>query len=268
MSTIEEMRGAGDGQGPARSESGVLKHDATYYLQDDPMAIFLIENRLFKVHRHFFVEGSVVFRGMFTSPNEEGVTPDGMRDQLPIPLPGVTVKEFEALLDYFYLLPHRQLQSKGETRNLQIYLRLLSISHRFVFDEVFQYALSSVKPIIHHIPAIQRFQLGEKYELREWLLSAYESFLGRTTPLSINEAEILGLEKVVRYIAARESMHRKGYFSSWGNPAGPPVGQPSLLGNLSWSTPVTTSLGDILPEAKENGPVVREITKIVEEFFF
>lgn len=44
-----------------------------------------------------------MFRGMFTSPPEEGKDPDGMSDDQPIRLPGVTVPEFEALMDYLYL---------------------------------------------------------------------------------------------------------------------------------------------------------------------
>lgn len=40
---------------------------------------------------------------MFTSPSGEGKAPDGMRDEQPITLPEVNVREFEALMDYFYL---------------------------------------------------------------------------------------------------------------------------------------------------------------------
>ncbi len=39
---------------------------------------------------------------MFSCPAGEGASPEGMNDEQPIPLPGVTTKEFEALLDYFY----------------------------------------------------------------------------------------------------------------------------------------------------------------------
>ncbi len=66
-----------------------------------------MENQLFKVHRYYFVEGSEVFRGMFACPSPEGERsqdPEGVCDEHPIPLPGVTVREFETLLEFFYSL--------------------------------------------------------------------------------------------------------------------------------------------------------------------
>ncbi|KAF7759946.1 hypothetical protein Agabi119p4_11641 [Agaricus bisporus var. burnettii] len=52
----------------------------SFYFDDDPMAIFLVEDKLFKVHRHFFIEGSQIFRDMFSqvkTPEEaEGMSDD------------------------------------------------------------------------------------------------------------------------------------------------------------------------------------------------
>lgn len=62
-----------------------------------------VEDQLFRIHRYYLTQGSEVFRSMFTSPSGEGKAPDGMRDEQPITLPEVNVREFEALMDYFYL---------------------------------------------------------------------------------------------------------------------------------------------------------------------
>ena len=60
-----------------------------------------MEKKLFKVHRHFLVRESGVFRGMFMCPPQpEGA--EGLTDDKPIPLPGVGSREFERLLDFFY----------------------------------------------------------------------------------------------------------------------------------------------------------------------
>jgi hypothetical protein len=61
-----------------------------------------VENQLFRVHRHYLIEGSEFFRGMFDCPVEEGRNIDGMSNEQPIPLPDVTVEEFETLLGFFY----------------------------------------------------------------------------------------------------------------------------------------------------------------------
>lgn len=84
---------------------------------------------------------------------------------------------------------------------------MLSIAHRFCFDEIFQYALGELQSVIKDIPAIERFSIGQKYNLTEWMLSAYETLLDRVIPLTAHEAEILGPHKVVSYIYAREAMH-------------------------------------------------------------
>jgi hypothetical protein len=68
-----------------------------------------VENQLFKVHRHFLIEGSEVFRDMFahaggtgTGKNSVEDATEGTTDDWPIPLPDVTVEEFEVLLQCFY----------------------------------------------------------------------------------------------------------------------------------------------------------------------
>ncbi|KAF9449331.1 hypothetical protein P691DRAFT_703406 [Macrolepiota fuliginosa MF-IS2] len=244
------------------------ERDSNYYFQDDPMAIFLVEGRLFKVHRHYLLEGSEVFRNLFASPKEEGVEPDGTSDERPITLPGVTAKEFEALLDYFYAQPHQWEGSKNEKR-LENYLDLLSVSHRFIFENAFRYTLKKIKPMAILIPAIQRFQLGEKYNLREWLLSAYESLLNRPAPLSAEEAEALGIARVVRYMGAREMMHNERMSVKVAelererklNDPNLALPAPAPRGAFSFAPAKVVSLSIPIPP-------VSETKKLVEKFFF
>ncbi|KAF8961862.1 hypothetical protein BDZ97DRAFT_1759686 [Flammula alnicola] len=78
-----------------------IRHEK-YYLPDYGMAIFNIQGRLYKVHRHFFIQESEVFKSMFDCPSPPGGNQDGDSDETPIYLPEVTCAEFEALLDFFY----------------------------------------------------------------------------------------------------------------------------------------------------------------------
>jgi hypothetical protein len=59
-----------------------------------------VENRLFRVHRHFLAENSLVFSSMFSPPR--GADEAGASDANPIHLSGVTELEFETLVRYFY----------------------------------------------------------------------------------------------------------------------------------------------------------------------
>lgn len=84
------------------SEEAPKERHSTFYFKDDPMVIFLVENQLFKVHRHYLIQDSKVFRDMFSVPPVEGAEVEGMSDDRPIYLPDVSVKEFELLLNHFY----------------------------------------------------------------------------------------------------------------------------------------------------------------------
>ncbi|KAJ6625176.1 hypothetical protein B0H10DRAFT_2003958 [Mycena sp. CBHHK59/15] len=80
-----------------RDQPAAPTHNAKYYI-DDTVSIFLVENQLFKIHRHFLVKESDVFRRMFHCPPGSS----GSSNARVIPLPGVTAEELEALLDFFY----------------------------------------------------------------------------------------------------------------------------------------------------------------------
>ncbi|KAF5350611.1 hypothetical protein D9756_008632 [Leucocoprinus leucothites] len=180
-------------------------HHAKYYFKEDPMATFLANDCLFRVHRHFLLEGSQLFRDMFNAQPTSG--PEGSSDARPIILPGVKAVEFEVLIDYFYTPPH--LVTVHPKRDLSFYLDLMSISHRFLFDEIFQHALQKVRSNIGRLPLLQQLQLGEKYDIDEWQSSALEQFATRPTILTIEEAEVLGLERILQYMQSREAIHAK-----------------------------------------------------------
>ncbi|KAJ3511810.1 hypothetical protein NLJ89_g3881 [Agrocybe chaxingu] len=72
-----------------------------YYFPDTGMAIFKVENNLYKVHQYFLIRESIVFKTMFDCANPPRGQ-DGRSDERSIYLPEVTCAEFEALLDFFY----------------------------------------------------------------------------------------------------------------------------------------------------------------------
>jgi hypothetical protein len=195
-----------------------------------------VENQLFKVHRHFLIQESEIFRDMFSF-EKEGEEIEGASDKNPIPLPGVTVKEFELLLKQLYtlsaeflfslcwcfidILRHRPEPNLGlsavtterptiaavDLRKEQDEDLLLGIAHRFVFDRIFKRLVRKLRP--NEIPVIKRIQLGDKYGLREWLLSAYETLLDRTESLTLGEAAALGPDRVIYFIKARDYLHQQ-----------------------------------------------------------
>lgn len=65
-------------------------------------AVPQIQERLYKVHRHFFETYSAVFKTMFSLPTAAGELPEGDSEQNPIILEGVKPEEFECFLSVIY----------------------------------------------------------------------------------------------------------------------------------------------------------------------
>jgi hypothetical protein len=109
---------------------------AEFYFTDE-MTVFQVENRLFRVHKHFLAENSPIFNAMFSLPHgaKVGSTAEGAFDTNPIFLSDVTVLEFETLLQFFYksfLLPQES------------WIALLSIAHRYEFLDVQERAIHEI----------------------------------------------------------------------------------------------------------------------------
>lgn len=201
-----------------------IVHNAKYYIEDE-MSVFLVENQLFKVHRHFLRE-SLDFMRMFTQcpPRQDG--PDGLSDQRPIPLPGVLSREFEALLDFFYRgmkcgcsksLPSDLWSLKVE---LQRQIDLLSISTRYDFERVREAAINCIQYGLHRrdwrgaqwlagISPVDRICLAEKYNIPQWLTPSYEDLCQRVFPLEVSEAEKIGVRTATLLARAREAVREQ-----------------------------------------------------------
>ncbi|KAF5379987.1 hypothetical protein D9615_006273 [Tricholomella constricta] len=202
----------------SRPSSEPCRHEE-YYIHDE-MAVFLVENTLFKVHRHFLIQESEVFRGMFACPpRPDG--PEGMDDKKPIPLPGVLRREFERLLDFFYhgmyptrlggrvtLIPCSPDQCSHESQHLTDWIELLSISTRFVLKRVRQCAIEAIEAC-NGLNPIEKIVLAEKHDIPRWRVPAIEALCQRIKPIGIDEARKIGLENAMLLAHAREAVRER-----------------------------------------------------------
>lgn len=92
---------------------------------------------------------------------------------------------------------------------MDFYRDLLSISHRFLFDDIFQYALQQLESIRGQVPVETRFLIGDTYGLKDWLSSAYENLLDRQKAITTDECKAMGFERVVAFLRAREFRYRE-----------------------------------------------------------
>jgi hypothetical protein len=112
-------------------------------------------------------------------------------------------------------------------------ISLLSISHRFLFDDIFHVIKSQVPPT--SLSVVTRIHLGDKYDMTEWLSSAYVALLDRSPDdLSAEEAEALGFKRVACLYKAKCFMYQERV----------PVvkaGKSSALNPSGWGTPTSFS---------------------------
>jgi len=113
--------------------------DDEFYLTDE-MTVFLVENRLFRVHRHFLAKNSPLFGSMFSLPQgADEAAVEGTSDANPIYLSGVTEFEFQTLLRYFY-----KGMRDGFSMTQKRWIALLSIAHRYEFLKVRKHAIREI----------------------------------------------------------------------------------------------------------------------------
>ncbi|KAJ6552236.1 hypothetical protein DFH09DRAFT_1167431 [Mycena vulgaris] len=206
-------------RGPTPSDllDATPTHNNEYYI-DDPMAIFLAGNQLFKVHRHFLAEESEVFKWMFMCPPGSSA-PDGISDERAIPLPGVTAVEFKALLDFFYTEKFQRHEAV-----MQEWIYLLAISTRFDFQRLRECAISAIedsrwpqpqarknRKMRITIDPIEQIVLVERHNVPNWLPIAYAVICERSDPLDESEAEKIGYRKTVLLARARETVRNPQY---------------------------------------------------------
>ncbi|KAJ4495316.1 hypothetical protein C8R41DRAFT_724942, partial [Lentinula lateritia] len=157
-----------------------------------------VHGRLYKVHRYFLERDSLFLRGALS-------TVQGTQSQ-PIELHGVSNQEFESLLDFFYDGMYR---SSADAVPVSEWINLLAAASALKFNRAREHAIAAISDVSQRPTAIDMIVMAEKYGITKWLRPAYISFCKRTEPLQLNEAERIGLDKVVKLIQAREEFLRE-----------------------------------------------------------
>ncbi|KAF8991329.1 hypothetical protein BDQ17DRAFT_1190285, partial [Cyathus striatus] len=149
-----------------------------------------VENTLYKLHQDFLTRSSEFFNNMFQLPQPAGIV-NGSIDGCPIPLPDITIHEFDNFLSW--LLP---TMSPSVERNVKYWADVLRISDIYVVDRAKQEAKREIRNRAHYLgesPALV-MSLALQYECREWYEIAFRVFLHRSVlDISRDEAEEVGM---------------------------------------------------------------------------
>jgi len=182
----------------------------SFYLTGE-MAVFQVENQLFRVPQCLLSHHSPFFYSMFSLPCGDGKVVEGRSEVDPIPLPGVKVLEFEILLLYLF-------NGANDTFCLpqSSWVALLSIAHRYEFMNVRERAIREIydrKPDSDPKSKPDYAMLisaAEKYDVPPWhVVPTFVAVVVREEPLTDVEAALLPMGTVVRLARAREEFLRK-----------------------------------------------------------
>ncbi|KAI0305099.1 hypothetical protein B0F90DRAFT_1701254 [Multifurca ochricompacta] len=228
---------------PSAPAQATTRHDEFYFT--DEMTVFQVENRLFRVHRHFLAENSLAFSSMFSLPRAptDGSAVEGTSDSNPIHLSGVTELEFETLLRYFYQRCVPSVTAPLGTANaLPRPPHFLNVRERAIREIYGQVA----QPQDH----LLLLSVAEKYDLPpKHLLSSLVVLVTRPQPLTEGEVARFSALTVSRLAHAREDFVRRT--------VNPPPLQPGWLATVpngpSWKDDVAKDVVCKIWEIQNDG---------------
>ncbi|KZP10455.1 hypothetical protein FIBSPDRAFT_833449 [Athelia psychrophila] len=158
------------------------------YLEDGNI-IFLVENTLYRVHRHFFVRQSPVFRDMLSVPSGSDKE-EGLSDDAPIRLP-VESLDFERFLWLFYNETYEQEALAVE------WTSIIELAVMWQFTVISEFAFRKFCEL-PQVPSIEALELRNRHNFSHLL--ARDVYMRRCqTRYSLHYAEgnMIGWESCV-----------------------------------------------------------------------
>ncbi|KAF7970474.1 hypothetical protein HWV62_23889 [Athelia sp. TMB] len=165
------------------------KH-SRYYFKDGNL-IFLIEEKLYNVHRYFFERDSSYFRSIL-----EGS--QGTDANNPLVLPDVSCSDFDEFLAILYPENFRRPTEKTTPQ----WTSILHLAAKWEFESI---KLLAIDNLTANAVPVDKIVLGRRYGIIEWLPEAYQAVCTREDSLTLQEGMKLGVQDVIKISAARQA---------------------------------------------------------------
>jgi len=246
---------------PSANPRQLREHDR-YYLRGADLH-FLVEGRIFRVHRYFFERESAYWRELLSAPATPGKLPHGT-DSNAMVLDDVTCDDFDSFLWVFYNPRYSIYDAPWE-----VWSAILKLAHKWGFAEVKRLAIDELQK--HKFADIDRIVLYHDTEVdRNLLVPCYAALCERENPLSLPECVELGMETAHQIFRAREQA--RGVVKSPGSgvrsPAPIAVKQEEMHSLVKVlfgvevpapPTPAKSPTGDTTEGAKKSPPVPHKL---------
>ncbi|KAK2467401.1 hypothetical protein APHAL10511_000636 [Amanita phalloides] len=176
--------------------TAITPHDE-YFLSGGDLYI-MVDHVQFRVHRFFFERESPYFRSMLTGPASPGAHKPGTAESTAIILDELKPTEFARFLWVFY-------NPKYSIYNASVddWTGILTLAHRWAFHEVKALAVRELEKL--DSPDIDRIVTYHDCQVdRNLLIHRYAALCQREEPLTLEEANRLGMQTTVNIVTARE----------------------------------------------------------------
>ncbi|EIW80346.1 hypothetical protein CONPUDRAFT_28841, partial [Coniophora puteana RWD-64-598 SS2] len=181
--------------------------DDSFYFS---IVIFLVENTLFKIPSHVLSDHSDVFQAMFSLPTGESIA-EGLTDDNPVALKGITSFDFKQLLKVLYsravLPPWTSTipnQVSGQLpMTLEEWTPVLRLSDQWNMTAVHQFAIE--KMAVMSMDPVDRLALALEFDIKPWMMPALNALAQRPEPMARRDVDKLGLDVVLQIAEVRES---------------------------------------------------------------
>ncbi|KAH9077851.1 hypothetical protein EDB83DRAFT_1525388 [Lactarius deliciosus] len=176
--------------------------DKPFYFNDSQV-VLKVEQQIYKVHRYFLVRESEFFQDLFSLPQGESTSAEGVDDEHPIYVPGTPINEFENLLRFFYFGMHDDYKP-----TVPDWISMLSISTRLNFPKVRERAIKEITARMEEIDPFDLIGIAVKYDVQQWLKPAYRRIVTRTNLITHEEAKKIPFPMAVMLMRSREQYWR------------------------------------------------------------
>ncbi|KZT03910.1 uncharacterized protein LAESUDRAFT_683082 [Laetiporus sulphureus 93-53] len=176
-----------------------LRHPEFYF--EDGNLVILVEGTLFRVFRSSFTRHSAVWRELFLLPEPAECIPEGLSDDSPLFLSGISSVDFERLLWIIY--PPRY--GVHNAHGIDAWVSILDLAIRWEFADIRALAIRELQSL--EMSAVDKIILSRRFDIRDqWAIAAYVALCERPTPLTLEEANRLGIDSAVRIAQLREQL--------------------------------------------------------------
>ncbi|KAI6154588.1 hypothetical protein BKA82DRAFT_166266 [Pisolithus tinctorius] len=174
-----------------------LQKHPKYWFTDGNI-VFQADDTLFCLHRGALFVHSPTLEGIFTLPS--GVVNDGVDEEHPIKLPGISGGEFEHLVSWMY-----HVGSVHHDRNLPSLVAILKVSRLWQIDNSIDWAIAHLNQL--NLSAVTKLELACKYTIPQWIPpSVCLLLLNPLSAITEDEAYCLGIRVYSIIAKAHEAL--------------------------------------------------------------